>query len=421
MQEQSQPNLEIDIRPESTSTPQPATTKPVVPQTSFTLSHKNTWLLAIVGILGLALIFLAGVAFSLWRQTTSSSAQLTPTLQPTPSATPTMDESADWKTYSNEEFSFQYPTYMSEMKLREQAYGELQPLPAYESISLDPNKKGGGPGYTTLLSIRGPESNPRNLSTEDWLVANNQDSFFAENGEARPTNKLIETINEKSVIHLIDNLNPPHEHLLYFSTPEGIYSISYRIFGNTEEAIKYNKDFNRILATFEFIPTASKSGWSVSQSKAFGLTIEYPPELTEAANGEYFISFGFGKQAVEGPSNEGTISFKLQDAHLASTFQALLSAEPGADVFEAHGASDVKTEKLKNVTLQSYQAVEYNRDGISLFNKESGRGPIGYEHNYMIKINNEKYITITSAAMDLNTLNKNEPIYQEIISLLRFD
>lgn len=166
--------------------------------------------------------------------------------------------------------------------------------------------------------------------------------------------------------------------------------------------------------------SSDKADWLIYRSDALGLTIEYPKKLTKQGDSN-FIQLLFGEMPVEGPGDSGVISIQSMGSYAAEMFNALYNASVGEDVPLAHGASDVKVEKVKNLNLDKYQAVEYYRDGVSLFNNESGRGPLGYEHNFIIKISEEEYILLTNAAMNESVQKTNDGDFLEMVLSLKID
>ncbi len=115
-------------QPEKEFSPSPSQTIPN-PKPKFSLILTGILLLALGGVGG----FLLGRQ-SLQPKSTTTTAQVTPLpskapgeerITETPSATPTLDPTAEWKTYENRDLSFKYPS--------------AQTIEPYRIIGVDPN------------------------------------------------------------------------------------------------------------------------------------------------------------------------------------------------------------------------------------------------------------------------------------------
>lgn len=117
MQEQPQPNPETTTQPAPTSPVTPESVSPVPQAQPDIPTNKSKYLLPAVVILALAVLILGGLVFYFWRQTTNTQTivQVTPTSTPSPelTASSTENETANWKTYQGDGFSFKYPANLS--------------------------------------------------------------------------------------------------------------------------------------------------------------------------------------------------------------------------------------------------------------------------------------------------------------------
>jgi hypothetical protein len=62
--------------------------------------------------------------------------------------------------------------------------------------------------------------------------------------------------------------------------------------------------------------------------------------------------------------------------------------------------------------------VEYIHDGITP-PKTDGRGPVGYSHIVLVKINNDTYIEVKNTSYVVQTTVNNDVIFNQMISTLQ--
>ncbi|MBI2329825.1 hypothetical protein HYU94_00335 [Candidatus Daviesbacteria bacterium] len=151
-------------------------------------------------------------------------------------------------------------------------------------------------------------------------------------------------------------------------------------------------------------------------NQKMGFTIKYPSSLYVK---EFETSVVFTSEpypTTEGPGPIDLIEISLKGSYMASQFDALFKANVGDDVPEAHNAVDVKITKLKNLKFGKYDAVEYIRDGITPPKSGLGRGPIGYEHNVLIKKNNQEFIDLLNDSMEVAKTQSRDPVFNEMVS-----
>ncbi len=166
-------------------------------------------------------------------------------------------------------------------------------------------------------------------------------------------------------------------------------------------------------------PTA---GWRTYLNKDWNLTIKYPPHLFEKDyNG--LVYFTFEPEPTEGWGMMGApsdIRISKVDPFSAPglKFDALFKATVGADVKEAQEGVDIKVTKIKNTKIGNYDAVEYIHDGITP-PKTDGRGPVGYSHIVLVKINNDTYIEVKNTSYVVQTTVNNDKIFNQMLSTLK--
>ncbi len=120
MDNQNQPNQEQTPLPENQPMPEAQPTPEIVPPpTQPTNPHGRNWKKWILIGLALVILIIGGGTFVLSQQKSQKPEAKTIT-QPTSSApSPTPDPTSDWKTYTTDNFSFQYPAdYVIQERVR---------------------------------------------------------------------------------------------------------------------------------------------------------------------------------------------------------------------------------------------------------------------------------------------------------------
>jgi hypothetical protein len=163
-------------------------------------------------------------------------------------------------------------------------------------------------------------------------------------------------------------------------------------------------------------PTAALN-WKTYTNNKSGFSIKYPTtlSLTDSEFTTWFTFEPYPSGEVQ-PLETITISYMKELA----AFKPLFDAKAGDDVIAAHNAIDVKVTKIKNLKLGSYDAVEYIRDGITTPKSGLGRGPIGYEHNFVVKKGNTEFIRFTNTTMDVEKTKQRDAIFNEMMTTLEF-
>lgn len=224
-----------------------------------TPASKTPWLLIslIVTLVGVASYF-GYQNYNLKQQLVDQSPSLpssaiTNSPMSSASTVTTTDPTEKWKLYNNDIFVFRYPDIMPNIKLREKNFGEESSPNIYESSYLDPNQRGGGPGYTTMLRVIGPQPNPKGLSIEKWI--DDQGLNTGGYGDQLPRTTKSIVVDSKSAILQTGTpagFDSPTEFNLYIANDNNVYTLVYTIQTNQDEAIKYQDDFDQILSTFKF-------------------------------------------------------------------------------------------------------------------------------------------------------------------------
>jgi hypothetical protein len=164
-------------------------------------------------------------------------------------------------------------------------------------------------------------------------------------------------------------------------------------------------------------PTASLN-WKIYTNNKSGFSIKYPTtlNLTDSEFTTWFTFEPYPTGEVQPPLETIMISYMKELA----AFKPLFDAKTDDDVIAAHNAIDVKVTKIKNLKFGSYDAVEYIRDGITPPKSGLGRGPIGYEHNFVVKKGNTEFIRFTNTTMEVEKTKQRDAIFNEMMSSLQF-
>lgn len=144
-------------------------------------------------------------------------------------------------------------------------------------------------------------------------------------------------------------------------------------------------------------------------------SIQYPTNLTLYSYSSG-VSFYFDEYTGMGPGPLNTIQILTATEDYSSEFDALYSADKGADVGEAQHAVDVKITKLGNIKIGNFDAVEYIRDGTIPSTSGLGRGPIGYSHEIAIKLTNTQYIKLMNAGAQKKDEEAQEATFQKMLT-----
>lgn len=189
------------------------------------------------------------------------------------------DEMADWKTYTNEaySFSFKYPTdwKLEEPSQAEMVNGVVVSLrsPATEEL-LQEEKIDLGYSYDLVVSFW---SNIKNESARggSWEGQRNYtdlaDYFTDKNAVKHKTGEITvngQTAYEVSIGGAGLNYGVMIEH-------NGIYQLSFE---TTWDKSKFSSIGSQILSTFQF--TNETAGWKTYTNSAIGYTVKYPTDWT---------------------------------------------------------------------------------------------------------------------------------------------
>lgn len=161
--------------------------------------------------------------------------------------TPSPEPVIGTKTYSSSKFTFEYPSYFTEIALKEEV------VPAtFESTFVDPDNPPEGAQYSVLLTVIGPEPNPESYKLKQWL---------GEYGKLELGAGIETTIDSESVGGATGMLisgypegsSYPSILRIYFELDDGIYSVGFEINSTEEKRAVYEEDFEEIMSSITFL------------------------------------------------------------------------------------------------------------------------------------------------------------------------
>lgn len=199
---------------------------------------------------------------------------------------------------------------------------------------------------------------------------------------------------------------------LYSGNKKGSYTVVNHRYNDVNLAI-----IGQILSSFTFLDQKeTNTNWKMYTSEKLGLSVKYPENfyLNEIGTSTFFSEVPF--PTGEGPTLPDNILISLQSESVA--FTPLFNADQGEDVIQAHNAVDVKVEKIRNLKISNHDAVEYVRNGLISPTTGLGRGPIGYEHHYLIKKNEKEFIDVVNDSMQEEKAKQRDTIFSEMVSSL---
>lgn len=166
---------------------------------------------------------------------------------------------------------------------------------------------------------------------------------------------------------------------------------------------------------------ASMADWDIYQNKEYGFQFKNPGGLYLKENGPSWIKLEQNPIDIDEVFSINYFLVQV-DSMYAYSFPALIQAKPGEDVIEAQNAVGVVIEKIRNLSVDGYEAVEYIRDGITQYDpdRDGGRGFIGYEHNILIKVDEQTYIRLTNSNKAKDQTEALDPIFNQILSTFEF-
>lgn len=179
-----------------------------------------------------------------------------------------INETANWKTYTNAQYGF-------EIKYPESWYVTRGKKTLFECVDIT--------NYNPV-----PPSSGSNQITFRIIISDNQEHnsalFFAEGEKSARGNKG--TINEINVngipaVKLSDSGDFPEVFIVDDKKTKKLYISGFVFAPNSENNLSI---FNQMLSTFKFIAVDETADWKTYTNKDYGFEIKYPPFLSMAEN-----------------------------------------------------------------------------------------------------------------------------------------
>ncbi|MBI2641479.1 hypothetical protein HYW87_02685 [Candidatus Roizmanbacteria bacterium] len=380
--------------------------EPLQPVQNSFFSAKNLLPLALFSTI--LIVLASSVTYFVLQSKQTSPLSVQPTVIPTQlvasSPSPIPDETANWKTYTNNQlkFTLKYPPYFLITEKPKSIY-----------FSTSEAKKD---NLEKCLNFYECYDIPFGIDfSEETKPANQSLTDFIKSKQADPTYYSSVSVDQKNALQN-QSKSPAFGGFLNSTYIDKQNSIFY-LFSQFKEE-KNSGIYNQILSTFKFLDqyqTSDTSQWKTYSNENLGLTIKYPESLFLKESGQDVL-FAFETLPT------GDAPYPLDLILLAygnwTEFDALFKAQQGEDVKEAHHAVDVKVEKIQNLTIAKFDAVEYIRDGTIPPTTGLGRGPIGYEHHYLIKKNDKEYINFINLGMDRQKTQQRDSLFRVMLSSL---
>ncbi len=243
LMENQNPTTDTQPMPQNVPVEQtPATPPPLTPHNSL------NWLkLLIIGVIILLTISIVSVSSYLLGANKNNASKVVSQITPIPTPTPTINETASWKTYSSNTFSFKYPPLF--------AYSFSDPK--YEGVALSDDKTNyGNYGLYVIVDDKNGAQDRYNTVLQKF---NNSDKLAQDiYSEVMPV-----SISGKTGTVYYSVQNPDPKILPAPGSPSGnrygaiildgvlSYEIQYRFDTNSNKTVE-KETFLKILSTFQF-------------------------------------------------------------------------------------------------------------------------------------------------------------------------
>lgn len=222
---------------------------PPIPETRPNIGTKKPFISAILVVVIVLLLFgavYAGMKIQEKGTTPTPSAKITPS-QSIPTAIPTIDPTAEWKTYTNDKmkFSIKYPPGWFTHKETLYPIAEGRTSERYEAVFSFPVDNSSPQDF-----IDGQKAaiNITYTPKPEWSFASYIDKLMSQDWGATPYQSETYVANIKATV--IDIGKPPKNKYIIFDK-SGWYFISLVVEKN-ETYETYSQLFNQILSTFKF-------------------------------------------------------------------------------------------------------------------------------------------------------------------------
>jgi hypothetical protein len=361
------PNSPSAVPPPAVTPPTPPP-PPVAPVAPVVKKGTSSALLVILGIM-----MVGGIAFAaltLWQQGLLGGFLAKPTPTPTlaPEPTPTPDPTADWKTYTNEKygFEFKYPSKKAAEFLEEPYNGFCNDDKRRGVVSLllwPEGKKlpvvGEEIGVNDVSLFIYGEENKENLSTEKWVEKNCPQLLSGYKKE----NYEISGLSAVKYTRIDEGMGAPgiQPYIFLLKNNKLFYIHPYG-----------NKDiFDQILATFKFLDKESGgsttevvklvgfekiTGW-LEYSSATGYSIQHPSSFQPTAEGE---------------EKRDSACYKYFSNNAGGVLTAKVVPYDGGSRRQLYGVESGYTYQYEEVVIQGQKSLLIEKGPIGDSGSESG-------------------------------------------------
>jgi len=306
--------------------------------------HKvlHRWLPTIIGVAIVVFVGGGALAYQAWWSGPSepeiqeSKTETTPAEFPKAGERLTEDETADWKTYRNEEFGFEVK-YPESSRIN----GNRIDLSFASGTTLSEKYL----VINTKKSIAAECSNPMNtMIRETELVSIDSIEFKKEVGGEGAAGSIYDSVSYSTQK---DNQCIGLSFVLRSGSP-GAYDPDLRpeVFDREEES----KIFDQILSTFRFIDQDDETvGWTTYESKNFGFEFKYPPTWEI----EYFADYNTERDVFVFTTHRSEI-----EKYPSLTIKRNWSAQEEIDRINSEDSPYAKVHSTKDIILGSFDAKE---------------------------------------------------------------
>ena len=181
------------------------------------------------------------------------------------------DEFKNWKTYTNERYSFGFK-YPQEWETRDSADG----IVTLSSIKPDPD-------FVSMLFALDGNANPGRLGMREFY-----NSHFKKIYSSRTINDEDVMISGVSIVKIrltqrIFFKGIGDENMFFLARGSDVFQISYN------SSLKYDKTYDQILSTFKFTsPSTDTTTWKTYLNKEYAFEFKYPTDWSSKYNSLYY-------------------------------------------------------------------------------------------------------------------------------------
>ena len=167
----------------------------------------------------------------------------------------TIDPKTGWKIYKNDVFQIEYPRFLPDIKYGGSSGVYTGVLGSNESYIYGRDNNS-GEVYYTYFHLVGPVPNPNHLELSKWLSTYDLNSVLPRSEKLISSRETRKVIDGNPVIIYTEENSPQLDHVVWFSTPERVFSVYYGIINKNSVSniviLKVSEDFDQIISTLKF-------------------------------------------------------------------------------------------------------------------------------------------------------------------------